>query len=382
MKTTTKWFFWVMWLLLSGCLCQGTAMAQQPVRNVPDSVFSWITPATDTILIARQQHAVRWRWQGDPQQRGTLAVQYTGTTTWQPLIENLRLAEQGIWWSPPERNQTARLRIATPTRTYLTDTFVVVRPIRPQVLLNCPDQAVISWARQPGIAAYTLARQGPNGLEPFRQTPDTVANLLPSDGPTVAIWPILNGKPIRLANAIEPHKQGVGCYTTGWAALQPVADTARLHLTLSTTWNLSSLTLERATAATYQPLQTLPILPNQLRYTFADRPPAAGATRYRIRLTPRTGPPVVTADEVVYRVLPTLPFVFPNPVGAGQLLTLTTPNDTMTATWLTPDGRTLQGSAAGGQFGYVLAPMLPPGPYLLRLETRTGEQRVVPVVVR
>jgi hypothetical protein len=378
-----KRLFWRISLVGLGWLGTLAGLAQQSGKSVLDSAFSWIAPTADTVLVARQQQAIRWRWSGDAQHRGTLAVQYTGETAWQTLVSDLRLADQRVWWSPPDRNQTARLRLVTPAQTYLSDTLTVVRPIRPQVLLNCPDRAILSWVRQPGVVAYQLVQQGPKSLIFFRQTTDTVAFLAPTEGPVVAIWPVLNGKPIRLDNAIDYQKQGVGCYTTGWGSERLVADTARLYLTLSTTWDLRSLTLERATAAGYQPLQTLPILPNQLRYDLTDRPPAAGATRYRIRLTTQTSQPVVTDDELVYSLRPAAPFVFPNPVGAGQPLGLVTlDTDEATATWLTPDGRVLQTSVLPGLLRYVPTTGLPPGLYLLRLEGRMGTQRTVPVLVR
>ncbi|AQG81105.1 S8 family serine peptidase [Spirosoma montaniterrae] len=351
------------------------------VAYATDSIMTWFSPTTGAALLAGQQQPLRWLWLGNTDERGTVSVQMVGETAWQPVATNVRLADQMVWWLPPDRTQLARLRIVTGTRTFLSDTFAIVRPVPVRVLLNCPDRVVVSWARQPNVSTYQVYRLGRQYLEPTRQVTDTVAMVSPVDGPFVAVWPVLAGRPVQAGFTINYQRQGVGCYVTNWLARQLVADTARLDLTLGTVWNLRSLALERATADTYTTLQTQTPTPGQTSYTFADRPPTAGATRYRVRLTTQTGEIILTEDELVYGVATNTPFVFPNPVDNGQPLTVVMPEQETTATWITSDGRQGKPRPVSGVLKQIPTDGLLPGWHLLQVDTRHGWQRM-PVLVR
>ncbi|MBC7568725.1 MAG: S8 family serine peptidase [Spirosoma sp.] len=366
---------------------RGTNLPDGPqpfaVAYALDSTLTWVAPTTGATLMTGQAQPLRWKWLGNADERGTVSVRLTGDTDWQPIAETIRLAGQLTQWIPPSRNSLAQLRIVTASRTYLSDTFALVRPLPVRVLLNCPNQVAVSWARQPGVSAYQVYKLGRQYLEPIRQISDTVAFLNPADGPFVAVWPVLAGQPRQAEYTINYTRQGVGCYTVNWLARQVVADTAQLDLTLSTTYNLERLTLERATASgIYTTLQTLTPTPGQTRYTFTDRPPAVGATRYRIRLTTQTGQNVFTDNELVYGVQPPAPFVFPNPVSAGEPLTVVVPDDETAATWFTIDGRAGVTMPLTGVLKQMPTAGLPPGLHLLRLDGPRSGRQVVPVIVQ
>ncbi len=366
---------------------QGTRLPDGPqpfaVAYALDSTLTWFSPTIGATVLTNQPQPVRWQWLGAGTERGTLSVQLTGETSWQPIAENIALARQLTQWIPPSRNGLAQLRIVTASRTYLSDTFALVRPLPVRVLLNCPNQVAVSWARQPGVSAYQVYKLGRQYLEPIRQVTDTVAFLNPSEGPFVAVWPVLAGQPRQAGFTINYTRQSVGCYTVNWLARKVVADTAQLDLTLSTTYNLERLTLERATASdVYTRLQTLTPTPGQTRYTFTDRPPAVGATRYRVRLTTQTGQNVFTDNELVYGVQPPAPFVFPNPVSAGEPLTVAIPDDETTATWFTTDGRAEVTMPLTGVLKQMPTAGLPPGLHLLRLDGPRSGRQVVPVIIR
>lgn len=352
-----------------------------------DPAMTWFSPTAGASLRAGEVQPVRWQWLGQADAVGTLAVQFVGDTTWQPIAQHVRLADQLAYWTTPNQNQTARLRLATNAGTYLSDPFTLTRPTDLRVLLNCGEadglvRAVVAWNPQPAVKTYQLYRLGNKYLEPLRQTSDTVAFLTPADGAYVAVAPVQNGQPTLPSFLIDYRKQGVGCYVTTWLPRLPVADTAQLDLTLSTNWNLKTITLERATQTGFVSLQTVSAVGSQVTYQFADRPPTAGPARYRIRLTTSTGETILTGEETVYIVGPTEQVVFPNPVVGGEPLSVVLADNEATGFWFSTNGR--RGSAVPllGSIKQMPTAGLPTGLHLLQLTTPNGQVRTVRVLVR
>lgn len=364
----------------------GTALPDGPqpyaVAYAVDSVLTWFNPTAGAIFTAGEAQPIRWLWRGNKSARGAVSVQVVGTTTWQSIADNIPLADQLLWWTPPSRAQTARLRLVSEAGTFISDPFTLVQDTQLRVLLNCPDRAAVSWARQPGVVAYQLYKLGPQYLEPLRQTADTVAFLTAKDGFYVAVSPMWDGKPTQPGFTINYQRQGVGCYVASWLARQLLADTARLDLVLSTTWNLRSLTLERAIDQGFVAQQTITPTASQTNYTFTDRPPTLGAVRYRIRITTQTGEQILTDEETVYSLRAKEELIFPNPVALGQPVSVLMQDDAATGIWYTTLGQRLQTVSLSGLLKQMPTTKLSGGLYLLQLIDSSGRQRVLPVLVR
>lgn len=363
-----------------------TPQAYAVAYNV-DEVMTWLSPTAGALLSAGEVQPVRWQWLGPADAVGTLAVQIAGDQSWQPIAQNVRLADQLALWHTPDLNCTARLRLSANMGTYVSDTFTLTRPMYQRVLLNCGEadgvvRAAIAWDPQPAVKAYQLYRLGDTYLEPVRQLSDTVAFLAPGDGPYVAVAPLQNGRPGLPSFLIDYRKQGVGCYVANWLARLPVADTAQLDLTLSTAWNLTAITLERATQTTFEPVKTIRPVGNQLTYTFTDRPAMSGPARYRLRLGTSTGETILTSEETVYIVGHDQQLVFPNPVQAGEPVSVLVADSEVVGAWITADGRRGTSMLLSGAIKQMSTGSLPPGLHLLQLTTPNGQVRVLKVLVR
>ncbi|MBO0935644.1 S8 family serine peptidase [Fibrella sp. HMF5335] len=365
----------------------GTALPDGPqayaVAYTLDSVLTWFNPTGGAVLTAGEAQPIRWLWRGDKALRGTLSVQTAGETNWQPIAEDIRLADQLAWWTPPNRTQTARFRVVSDAGTFLSDTCAVAQTTRLRVVLNCPNLAAVSWRRQPGVVAYQVYKLGTQYLEPLRQTTDTVAFLTPADGLYVAVAPILAGRPTQPGFTINYQLQGVECYVSTWLARQTVADTARLDFTLSTAWNLRSLTFERATSAQgFVSLATLTPTASQLNYTFTDRPPTTGTVRYRIRITTQTGETILTDEETVYHIQANEQFLFPNPVAAGRPVTVVIQAPDGIGTWISPNGQREKSARLTGTVKEMPTTNLATGLHFLRVIDSAGVQHITPVLIQ
>ncbi len=346
-----------------------------------DSVLTWFSPTNGAVLTAGETQPIRWLWRGDKAVRGAVSVQLVGAKTWQSVADDVLLADQLVWWTTPNRAQTARLRLVASAGTFISDTFTISPNTRQRVLLNCPNQAAVSWPRQPDVVAYQLYKLGAQYLEPLRQVTDTVAFLTPADGLYVAVSPILAGKATKPGFTINYRRQGVGCYIASWLAQQALADTTRLDLTLSTTYNLRSLTLERATSADFVAQTTLPVVVGQTTYAFTDQPTGAGAVGYRVRLLTKTGEVILSDVETVYSVHANEQFVFPNPVSAGQPVSVLLDAPEGLGTWISPDGQREKSARLSGIVKEMPTTNLAAGLHFLQIVDSAGNQRVTAVLV-
>jgi Subtilase family len=351
------------------------------VAYAMDSVLTWFSPTNGAVLTAGEAQPIRWLWRGDKTIRGAVSVQPVGEKTWQSVADDMLMADQLVWWTTPNRAQAARLRLVTSAGTFVSDTFTIGPTTRQRVLLNCPNQAAVSWPRQPGVVAYQLYKLGPQYLEPLRQVTDTVAFLTPADGLYVAVSPIFSGKPTKPGFTINYRRQGVGCYIASWLARQALADTARLDLVLSTTYNLRSLTLERATGPDFVALTTQPVISGQTAYAFANQPTGAGAVLYRVRLLTQTGETVLTDVETVYSLRANEQFLFPNPVRAGQPVSVLLDVPDAIGTWISPDGQREKSARLSGIVKEMPTLNLAAGIHFLLVTDAAGNQRVTTVLV-
>ncbi|WP_375443570.1 S8 family serine peptidase [uncultured Fibrella sp.] len=363
-----------------------TPQAYAVAYNVAEAM-TWLNPTAGALLRAGEAQPVRWQWLGAADAVGTLAMQFVGDQNWQPIAQNVRLADQLAVWNTPDQNRAVRLRLSASVGTYVSDTCTLTRPTGLRVLLNCGEadgvvRAAVAWNPQPAVKAYQLYRLGRTYLEPLRQVSDTVAFLSPADGVYVAVAPLQNGRPGLPGFLIDYRKQGVGCYVANWLARLPVADTAQLDLTLSTAWNLTAITLERGTQTTFEPIQTIRPTSHQLTYSFSDRPTVLGPVRYRLRLNTSTGETILTGEETVYLVGPGQQLVFPNPVPAGEFVSVLITDSEVVGSWVTADGRRGTSMLLSGAIKQMPTAGLPPGLHLLQLTTPNGQVRVLKVLVR
>jgi hypothetical protein len=102
---------------------------------------------------------------------------------------------------------------------------------------------------------------------------------------------------------------------------QLVASQATFDLVLGSTYRLRAVHLERATSAGFETVQTL--TPSQTpRFVLTDELTASGVYSYRARLETASGRSITTQTEKIYLAGANDLLVFPNPVTAGQKLTL------------------------------------------------------------
>jgi hypothetical protein len=248
---------------------------------------------------------------------------------------------------------------------------------------TCPDETLLQWNPVPGAARYQVYQLGATNLVPFALTTETVLRLTPGQMQQryYAVAPMLQGQLLEAGHTIDFSTQGTACYFRSFRARQLVSDTVRFDVELGSVYRLQSATLERLGTQGYEAVARIaPVL--DVNMTFADVPPAANRYLYRVRLETTAGTVVYSQPEAAYLVRPGNVLAFPNPVVAGEVLTLIGSNGAVLSVRLYDLlGRVVRETSSDGTTTELSTRDLRKGVYLLRVRTGTLPEQAMRVVV-
>ncbi|GAB2455392.1 hypothetical protein GCM10011375_03210 [Hymenobacter qilianensis] len=338
--------------------------------------FAWLNPLVGSIFTPSAAQELRWHWAGAAT-TARLEYQPEGSSSWQVIHPGFELKSGFSTWTVPNIATAAQLRMVTPTRTYLSETFAIHSPLSLQVGYACPDEALLHWPAVPGATEYQLYGLSATRLEPLRRIRDTVAVLSAAELPLryFAVAPVLGGKMGERSPSIEYSQQGTGCYVRSFIPRQAVTDTVLLDLEIGTAYGLTSLELERqAPDGSYETIQTLAPV-QDLQFALTDPTPYSGLNHYRIRLNTAGGQIFYSSIEAVQYARTGQLLAYPNPVQAGeplQLITGTTGSIQIQLYDLL--GRLVREATATGTINPLDTSGLRSGTYLVRVTPESGPQ--------
>ncbi|WP_243635948.1 S8 family serine peptidase [Hymenobacter edaphi] len=344
--------------------------------------LDWTNPAsTGTALRADQPQRLRWQWRG-PAATGRLEYRLGSTGSWQLIGAAVDVAAGLYLWTPPDVAGAAQVRLVVGSTEYPSGAFALSRRPQPEVGYYCPSEgsvaaeALLTWPPVPGVSEYQILRLGATRLEPFRVVADTALLLSGAalGSRYYGVVPLLpDGTPAARARTLDYTRSGTGCYVRSFLPRQLVSSEVQFELVLGTTYRLRRIYLERQTAAGFETVQTLTPGP-QPRFWLTDVPPGPGRYAYRAHLETQAGRSIYTGIEEAYFAAVGDVAVFPNPVAAGQPITVLDAEQRLLH-WQLFDhlGRLLrEASTDEGTLGQVPTDGLHPGTYVLRLRPAGG----------
>lgn len=347
--------------------------------------LTWTDPVRNSRLRPGTTANLRWQWSGPATATARLDYRPVGRTAWRTLVPAVSLGVTKTTWAVPDTATLAQLRLVAGSSEFLSDTFTIARAPAVQVGYACPDEALLQWARIPGVARYQVYQLGATSLEPLLQTTDTVFVLSRAQLPVLyyAVAPIVGGRVGEPGTTINYTTQGTACYFRSLLPRQLVDAPIRLDVVLGTIYHLKSATLERQRPdGSFEAERRISPV-TRLTFTFADQPPAAGRYLYRVRLDNVAGQQFYSDPEEAYLLQPGLVQAYPNPVTAGQPLRLVA-NTTSAVTAQLYDmlGRFQREAIVNGLINELDTSGLNPAMYLLRVQTEGQPIRVIRVMVQ
>ena len=281
--------------------------------------FRWTFPTGSDHAEAGKTVPVRWEstMYG---QTGGLEYTFAGSSDWNPVPGEADLAAGYFRWQVPDTTALAQLRMQTPAGTVLSDTFVISKPLKPALALDCPDSLLWYWEKAGGVSQYQLYSYVSGAMRPTRQTADTAAFLTKSlfPSPYFAVAPLLAGgktgvrSPTRRADF-----QNAGCYIRNFLATLR-GDKAELKLELGAPFLIREVAFEKRVNGQYAPLAVL----NQFGETVLgeDLSLQDGYNFYRARIALKDGRTLYTDENLLVYIGGDRFLLFPNPIRQDEEL--------------------------------------------------------------
>ena len=346
----------------------------------------WTYPVRPDNLHPGTTATLHWQWSGPPAATARLEYCPVGRPGWRVLSSAVPLAASRTTWAVPDTVTLAQLRLVSGGSEFVSDTFAIVRAPAVQVGYACPEEALLQWARIPGVARYQVYQLGARHLEPLTQTADTALVLDRAQVATTvyyAVAPVVGGRVGEPGTTINYTTQGTACYFRSFLPRQLVDEIIHLDVTLGTVYHLKSATLERQRPdGSFEAVRTIG-LGTSTTFTFDDQPPAAGRYRYRVRLDNVAGQQFYSGTEEAFLLRAGLAQAYPNPVTAGQPLQLVANTaSAVTAQLYDMLGRFQRETTVDGVINELDTNGLRPGVYLLRVQTQGQAAQVIRVVIQ
>lgn len=331
--------------------------------------FTWQRPAKTDFAEAKTKSILRWQTTFS----GSGDIEYSlADNNWLPVASNIDLTKNYLYWNVPDTISPALIRVKINNQYFYSDTFIITTLLKPTTGFICGDSVFIYWNKIKNISSYQLYRLGEKYLGSFATVTDTTAIIAKSilNEPYIAVAPVLNGTPAIKSYAFDYTKQGAGCFINSFYT-DNNNNTAGLHLTLGTLFNIASISFEKQNASGYTTIAS-PLLNGSLRYDAGFSPLKNGINYFRVKIVLANGQIIYSNNEAVYYATAGQYVLFPVPVKRNNDINIITAS---------PEGETISIIDAAGRIilqqkintvkEIISTSLLQPGLYFYRI-TKNG----------
>lgn len=289
-----------------------------------DSVNSFIWTYPTRSVIINGGNVATIRWQSNSAETG--AIEYTTDgTSWKP-IATVPASQQYFKWTVPDTMSEAQLRFVIPSinHNFISDSFVISRPMLLKVGFNCPDSFLLSWNKLP-VSQYEVFTLGNNYMEPIQFTSDTSIIFHKANHPSLyyAVAPVVGNKTGLRSYTLNYTTQGVDCYLRTFYTYLIDNNHAYLSAELGSLYNVTAILFQQQTPTGFQTIYTI-TAPTSLTMTFTDSLLIQGANYYQVVIQLANGQSITSPVDNVYYLPGNPVLIYPNPARAMQPIKMVT----------------------------------------------------------
>lgn len=289
----------------------------------PASSFHWSYPTGSDVLPAGSVSTIRW--QSNIEADGQIEYSLDGTN-WNLIHATARANQPYFKWQTPDTLSKALLRFVVPSlnKTIVSDTFVISKELRLKIGFNCPDSFLLWWNKLP-VSNYEIYELGPQYLEAFNQTADTIKVLQKATHPSLyyAVAPKVGNKAGLRSYTLNYTTQGVECYLRSFFALLQNNNQALLSAELGSLYNVAEINFQQLTNNGFQTIHSSSPL-SALTFSFTDSSLVQGTNFYRLQIKLANGQTIYSPTGQVYYLPGNPVLVFPNPAHHNEPIKIIT----------------------------------------------------------
>ncbi len=347
--------------------------------------FSWAYPTGSDPMPYDGESTSYFRWESSMDAAsGRLEYSMDDGANWVLIAKAADLKSGSYRWEAPQEQGLARARMLIDEEVFVSDPFVLGRPLKTTVGFNCGDSILIQWNKQEKAQQYQVFSLGKSYMEPVAVTSDTIIVLNKQDFPTrfFAVQPLLEGAaPAIRSLTFDYALQGTQCYVTSFfSELSPEND-MYLNLILGTTYQVKDISIERKAGQQWETIGKV-ALKGVSNFRFPDKAPLQGLNEYRAVVLLANGEKIISEEDRNYYLSEPPVIVFPNPVSGYSELKVFSKNREMqefTFKLYTSLGKLVAESRLNSDREFVPLKNLPPGLYFysVGLEGKQYQGRLV-----
>jgi hypothetical protein len=288
------------------------------------NTFRWSFPSQQDNLLSGERSLVRWESTYGAA-TGLLEFSRDGGSNWQTVQAAASLANGYAGINVPDTFSTGRLRMTVGSDVYLSEVFTISKPLDISVGFNCSDSFLLYWPKLRPLNSYTLYTPGTRYLTPVTNLSDSFVVGIKATRPELlfAVAPLVApGRQGIRSYLYNYTTQGTGCYIKNFLAGLTAANTVLLQLELGTRYNVQRVSFEKQDRAGQfvSIFSASPVA--ALQNDYADASLRKGGNVYRAKVELTGGRIVYSEPQVVYYFANEPYLVFPNPVRAGERLSV------------------------------------------------------------
>tara|TARA_R110001592_G_scaffold59819_4_gene181715 strand:+ start:1104 stop:3605 length:2502 start_codon:yes stop_codon:yes gene_type:complete len=287
--------------------------------------FEWTFPSLQDILVNKEENIIRF--ENSFTQNGQLSIRY-GNGEWQILDNILSLEKSKVLVL--DTVTTAQLKATFDQTEFISDAFTISPKVEIKKEYSCANQVLFTWPTVQNASLYELFKVNSSGvLEPFMITSDTFAVIDISNTElnfsSLSMKPKIDGMYGEQVNLYNFSNDGIGCFLKSFNA-SVTEGKVNLSLSLSTLYNVSSVTFQKWNGASFETFYTVENINDKDALEAIDINPRSGYYTYRaaINLETSINGIITSMTEPIELavVLPETITVFPNPLPVNEDLNI------------------------------------------------------------
>jgi hypothetical protein len=275
---------------------------------------------TDMVFANEAKQIVRWQSSFSNGVKGKLELKTVDENTWKLLTDTLPMQQLWYQWKVPDVVAKAQLRMTAGNKIFISDTFLISKPVDIQVGFACDDSVLVYWNKIGAAQRYKVYNLGDTLMQSLAVVTDTFYTIKKGvlSNNFLAVAPVVDNVETARSYTIDYETQGVGCYIKNFLA-DLIGGTAELQLALGSEYNVNNIVIEKQVNGVFTNRQSItPSLATL--YSYTDSALQQGVNAYRIKIELAGGRVVYSQVETIYYTGDKLYVLYPNPVSRQQNL--------------------------------------------------------------